>query len=149
MKHRGTPASREALYEEVWRDPMTMVAPRYGMSDVGLMKICKKLRIPVPGRGYWAKVKAGRPTRTLPLPALATGTRTPPGPTPLSEQEAALRARVQDAILQTRRGQPTINVPCELVDPHPLVSAAAAGITPPACEARRRKCSTSRSRSAA
>lgn len=128
MEHRGTPVSREALYEEVWRDPMTIVAPRYGLSDVGLMKTCKKLRIPVPGRGYWAKVKAGRPTRTLPLPALAAGTRTPPGPIPLSEQEAALRARVQDALLQTQ-SQPAISVPSELVDPHPLVRAAAARLS--------------------
>ena len=126
MEHRGTPVSREALYEEVWRDPMTIVAPRYGLSDVGLMKICKKLRIPVPGRGYWAKLKAGRPTRTLPLPPLAVGARTPPGPIPLSEQEAALRAQVQDALLQTRQCQPAISVPSELVDPHPLVRAAAA-----------------------
>ncbi len=126
MEHRGTPVSREALYEEVWRAPMTIVAPRYGLSDVGLMKICKKLRIPVPGRGYWAKLKAGRPTRTLPLPPLAVGARTPPGPIPLSEQGAALRAQVQDALLQTRQCQPAISVPSELVDPHPLVRAAAA-----------------------
>ena len=126
MEHRETPVSREALYEEVWRDPMTIVAPRYGLSDVGLMKICKKLRIPVPGRGYWAKVKAGRPTRKLPLLTLAVGARTPPGPIPLSVQEAALRARVQDALLQTRRNQPAISVPSELIDPHPLVRAAAA-----------------------
>ena len=126
MEHRGTPVSREALYEEVWRDPMTIVAPRYGMSDVGLMKICKKLRIPVPGRGYWAKVKAGQPTRTLPLPPPAVGTRRPPGPIPLSEQEAALRARVQNALLQARQCQPAINVPTELVNPHQLVQAAAA-----------------------
>lgn len=126
MEHRGTPVSREALYEEVWRAPMTIVAPRYGLSDVGLMKICKKLRIPLPGRGYWAKLKAGRPTRTLPLPPLAAGARTPPGPIPLSEQEAALRAQVQDALLQTRQCQPAIGVPSELVDPHPLVRAAAA-----------------------
>ena len=126
MEHRETPVSREALYEEVWRDPMTIVAPRYGLSDVGLMKICKKLRIPVPGRGYWAKVKAGRPTRKLPLLTLAVGARMPPGPIPLSVQEAALRARVQDALLQTRRSQPAISVPSELIDPHPLVRAAAA-----------------------
>ena len=126
MEHRETPVSREALYEEVWRDPMTIVAPRYGLSDVGLMKICKKLRIPVPGRGYWAKVKAGRPTPKLPLLTLAVGARTPPGPIPLSEQEAALRAQVQDALLQTRQCQPAISVPSELVDPHPLVRAAAA-----------------------
>ena len=58
MRRRGTPVSREALYEEVWTDAVTVVAPRYGLSDVGLVKICKKLGIPVPPRGYWAKVKA-------------------------------------------------------------------------------------------
>jgi hypothetical protein len=70
MRRRGTPVSREALYEEVWTDAVTVVAPRYGLSDVGLVKICKKLGIPVPPRGYWAKLKAGRPTRKVPLPAL-------------------------------------------------------------------------------
>ena len=99
---------------------------RYGLSDVGLVKICKKLCIPVPGRGYWAKLKAGRPMQKAPLPALAADARTPSGPTPLSEQEAALRVRVQDVLLQTRQSQPTINVPAELVDPHPLVRAASA-----------------------
>jgi len=67
MRRRGTPVNREALYEEVWTDAVTVVAPRYGLSDVGLVKICTKLGIPVPPRGYWAKVKAGRPTRKVPL----------------------------------------------------------------------------------
>ena len=90
MRRRGIPVSREALYEEVWTDAVTVVAPRYGLSDVGLVKICKKLGIPVPPRGYWAKLKAGRPTRKLPLPALPAGARDPSGPIPLSEQEAAV-----------------------------------------------------------
>lgn len=70
MRRRGTPVSREALYEEVWTDAVTVVAPRYGLSDVGLVKICKKLGIPVPPRGYWAQGRsphpqgaAARPTR--------------------------------------------------------------------------------------
>ena len=75
MRRRGTPVSREALYEEVWTDAVTVVAPRYGLSDVGLVKICKKLGIPVPPRGYWAKVKAGRLARKVPLPALPAGAR--------------------------------------------------------------------------
>lgn len=37
----GTPVSREALYEEVWTDAVTVIAPRYGLSDVGLVKICR------------------------------------------------------------------------------------------------------------
>ena len=97
MRRSSAPVSPEALYKEVWTDPVTAVAPRYGLSDVGLVKICKKLRIPVPERGYWAKVKAGRPTRKVPLPVLAEGTQMPAGPTLLSEQDVTLRARVQDA----------------------------------------------------
>ena len=126
MRRRGTPVSREALYEEVWTDAVTVVAPRYGLSDVGLVKICKKLGIPVPPRGYWAKVKAGRLTRKVPLPALPAGARDPSGPIPLSEQEAAVHARVRDALQQTRESQASISVPAELVDPHPLVRTAGA-----------------------
>lgn len=42
MRRQGTPVSREALYEEVWTDAVTVVAPRLGLSDVGLVKcICR------------------------------------------------------------------------------------------------------------
>ncbi len=61
---------RMTLYEEVWSEPVTTVAARYGLSDNGLRKRCKALNIPLPPAGYWAKVKAGKPVpdRT-PLPS--------------------------------------------------------------------------------
>src|SRR5208337_2792418 len=40
--------SREELYERVWSEPMRTIAPEFGLSDVGLAKICKKHRIPRP-----------------------------------------------------------------------------------------------------
>ncbi len=54
-----TADDREALYNEVWTDPVVTVAKRYGMSDNGLRKHCKRLGIPLPPSGYWARVKAG------------------------------------------------------------------------------------------
>jgi hypothetical protein len=51
---------REVLYEKVWSTPMRCLSKEYGISDVGLAKVCKKLHIPLPGRGYWAKRAAGR-----------------------------------------------------------------------------------------
>ncbi|AEG61730.1 hypothetical protein [Desulforamulus ruminis] len=60
---------RLKLYEEVWSEPMTTVAVRYGISDNGLRKRCKALNIPLPPVGYWAKVKAGKPVpEQVPLP---------------------------------------------------------------------------------
>jgi hypothetical protein len=61
---------RDSLYEEVWATPMAKLAKKYGISDVGLAKVCRKLAIPVPGRGYWAKKEVGQTVQKLPLPAL-------------------------------------------------------------------------------
>jgi hypothetical protein len=60
--------NRDELYVEVWEQPMATLAKKYGISDVMLGKVCRRLSIPVPGRGFWAKKSAGqlvkRPTLT-------------------------------------------------------------------------------------
>lgn len=58
--------NREELYEKVWSLPTREVAKHYGFSDVRLGKVCKILRVPKPGRGYWAKKEAGKPTPKRP-----------------------------------------------------------------------------------
>ena len=63
-----TANEREALYNEVWSEPMTTVSKRYGMSDNGLRKHCKTLGIPLPSLGYWARVKAGQKVTRTDLP---------------------------------------------------------------------------------
>jgi hypothetical protein len=60
--------NRELLYQQVWERPMLKVAEEYGVSSVALGKICKKLGVPVPGRGHWAKLAHGHAgARKLPL----------------------------------------------------------------------------------
>jgi hypothetical protein len=61
--------NREKLYEEVWAKPIIQVAVQYGVSDVAIHKICKSLNVPVPPRGYWAKIRAGAKIKKPPLPA--------------------------------------------------------------------------------
>ncbi|MGP4752861.1 hypothetical protein [Agrobacterium pusense] len=51
--------SREELYALVWSTPMQKLAETYGLSDRGLAKTCARHLIPVPPRGYWAKLSAG------------------------------------------------------------------------------------------
>jgi Mor family transcriptional regulator len=52
--------NREEIYEEIWSEAIQKVAKKYNLSDVGLAKVCRKLNIPRPGRGYWAKKAAGK-----------------------------------------------------------------------------------------
>ncbi|MBS1161075.1 MAG: hypothetical protein H6R15_3494 [Proteobacteria bacterium] len=61
--------SREELYERIWSSPMTQVAAELGISDVALAKRCKKLNVPKPPVGYWAKVAAGQTPIKQALPA--------------------------------------------------------------------------------
>lgn len=60
---------RDGLYQEVWNQPARKVALRYGISDVALRNICKKLGVPLPPLGYWAKREAGKSPRVTALPA--------------------------------------------------------------------------------
>jgi hypothetical protein len=46
---------------------MVKIAPKYGISAVALGKVCRKLQIPIPGRGYWVKKQFGKPVEQLPL----------------------------------------------------------------------------------
>ena len=55
--------TRQNLFEMVWSQPMTKLAAQFKISDVALTKICRRHEIPVPGRGFWARVAAGYPLK--------------------------------------------------------------------------------------
>jgi hypothetical protein len=61
--------TRGQLFERVWAEPMQHLAARYGLSDVGLKKLCRRENIPTPPRGYWARVEAGQRVARPRLPA--------------------------------------------------------------------------------
>lgn len=66
--------TRTELYERVWTTPMTTLAKEYGISDVGLRKVCKRANIPLPPGGYWMKRQHGKRLPRRPaLPALKPG----------------------------------------------------------------------------
>ena len=62
---------RKDLYEQVWEKPMIHLAKEYGISDVGLKKICKKMEIPTPGLGHWTRIECGQKVPKKPLPKLS------------------------------------------------------------------------------
>jgi len=71
LNHLASRYNREEIYNEIWQQPIQHVAKKYNLSDVGLAKVCRKLKIPRPGRGYWAIKAAGKITpKKPPLPKL-------------------------------------------------------------------------------
>lgn len=103
---------------------MCTLAEQFGCSDRGLAKVCARHGIPVPPRGYWAKLAAGHRVKRIKLPILSTvesdalgrlvipvgQSRTPTAET-LAGEQMAVEAQPEKRI----------EVKVELRNPHPLV----------------------------
>jgi len=110
--------SREDLYALVWSEPMSRLARRFGLSDVGLAKACTRMMIPLPGRGYWAKKEVGRAPRPTRLPTLPTNAGA-------DKREIRVRRKEAPTAAEALREEPTaieVIVLDVLSDPHPLVA---------------------------
>jgi hypothetical protein len=65
--------TREQLYDAVWSTPVSKLAARLGISDVGLAKTCRRLGVPRPPLGYWAQIEVGKKLKKEPLPQAKPG----------------------------------------------------------------------------
>ena len=52
--------TRDQLYDLVWSEPMQRLSTQIGISDVAIAKRCRKVGVPVPERGYWNRLHAGK-----------------------------------------------------------------------------------------
>jgi AcrR family transcriptional regulator len=73
-KHKSEPIklSRRQLYRLIWSKPLATVADELGLSTNGLSKICDRVGVPYPPRGYWARQRAGRAPDITPLPEISS-----------------------------------------------------------------------------
>ena len=110
--------SREDLYALVWSEPMSRLALKFGMSDVGLAKACARLMVPVPGRGYWAKREVGRAPKPTRLPMLPANARTDQRELHVRRREAPPAREVASEPVEAIQ----VVVPDVLTEPHPLVA---------------------------
>jgi len=60
----GREISREELFAMVWERSTQEVARELGVSDVAVGKLCARLQVPKPPRGYWARVQSGQTSPT-------------------------------------------------------------------------------------
>lgn len=117
----GTRLSRGELYQLVWSEPVSKLAPRYGVSDVGFAKACRGANIPLPPRGYWAKVRAGAKVRRTPLPPAG---KDAPEIVVIGNNAGSSRSgRTRDSEEALVAASDPVPVPEQLCRTHPFVTA--------------------------
>lgn len=120
--------TRHELYELVWSKPMTELASDFGLSDVGLAKRCRSLGVPVPGRGYWARVAAGQTPRRTPLPKPTDNSSTEFGaPPPEQPSEEAIESALseEERAFESRLASIDISQSTDLMAAHPVIQRKA------------------------
>ncbi|MGO9315693.1 MAG: hypothetical protein ACLQDI_23520, partial [Syntrophobacteraceae bacterium] len=114
---RAAEISRKELYGQVWAEPTIQLAKKYGISDVGLAKICRRNNIPVPPRGYWARKQAGQKVSKIPLPHAESDNTIRISPTVADEPPPVL----EELNPANEKFAKPIIIPAQLRNPHPLV----------------------------
>ncbi len=119
MSEESVKLTREQLYKEVWKTPIHRLSEKYGLSDVGLAKACKRMDIPRPPRGYWRRKETGAKVKKVALPKAKQAT----------QLEAVFhpglrRSRKPNGEGEKKTPELIVEVEDQLVDPHPLVEVS-------------------------
>jgi hypothetical protein len=102
--------TREELYAKIWATPMVALCKEFGLSDRGLAKLCQRLNVPVPPRGYWRQLECGHQPTKMALPETYTA------------REATIQGPRQETPLALTNVA-TIRVPERLTNPHELIAS--------------------------
>lgn len=100
---------------------MSRLALEFGISGNGLAKICDRLNVPYPPRGYWARKEAGQKVVTFRLPERGENTPTEATISPTSPPLELAPAQ-QEAVAVAKSKTEGIEVPSELKKPHPIIA---------------------------
>ena len=117
--HRLT---RKQLYDLVWSEPVSKIAPRYNMSGVGFAKLCRREDVPLPPPGYWAKLKFGK---KVPKPRLKPREKPEDETVVIADRPRVeipdLPADIAAAIAYEQSEEARIVVPKSVTTWHPIV----------------------------
>jgi hypothetical protein len=122
---------RDELYRMVWAEPVEKLAARYGISGRGLAKICGRLAISVPPRGYWAQLQHGHTPEPVPLPPASRGVPTTVTLRGHAIETTAASTLPPDTLADVAREQQPehrIRVPERVARFHPRVQATRAAL---------------------
>ena len=122
--------TREELHALIWSEPMRTVARAMDISDVALANRCRRINVPVPPRGWWARKAAGKPVRVAPLPPPPFVFRNyfpalTPVVAPADPQSGPVKPVFRDLVVITKEIEGAVGVvriPRDLSLSHPIVA---------------------------
>lgn len=101
--NRLSKVSREELYQLVWSKPLSKLAAELGVSGAAIGDRCRRLGVPRPTQGYWAKLAVGHSIRVPPLP-----------PSPEEQFQSAAEKPPSDVLKLPPKGRPLHSLAVEL-----------------------------------
>jgi hypothetical protein len=116
--------TRDDLYRQVWETPMSRLGEQYGITGNGLAKICERLKVPYPPRGYWSKKAAGHKVISyqLPPPSADTPRNVRIVPTRPKPEAPKLTEETSTKIEEVRKELADTSIPDRLLRPHPIIA---------------------------
>src|ERR1051325_5408239 len=112
--------TRTQLYRRVWSEPISSVAATLGISGNAVTRICNRLLVPYPPRGYWAKKRGGRAS---PRPVLPPAPEKPASRLVISSQRARSR-RTHRRLTPPARREQLLQVAETIIGAHGLHAAS-------------------------
>ena len=116
-----TKLTREQLYQKIWEKSTVKLAAEFGISDVGLAKICRKMDVPKPPLGYWRRIEAGAILAPTPLPKAKETTVEFVYLYMLDDSSSRVNQEIQIMIDQENLPENQIKIADNFDDAHPLV----------------------------
>lgn len=105
--------TREELYDLVWKKPTQQIAKELQVSDSAIGKWCKKMEVPKPPRGFWARVKESYQVTRAPLKALSKKGQ--------PEITLQLNSKKSSDLPPLEKSETIVIVPGSLRSPHEMV----------------------------
>ena len=65
--------TRKELYDLVWSKTLSKLTEEYAYTNEGIKKICKEFDVPMPGNGYWSKLKFNNKIKKIKLNPIFNG----------------------------------------------------------------------------
>jgi hypothetical protein len=114
--------TRQELFDLVWAEPVSRLASKLGVSGVAIGKACRRADIPVPGRGYWARLQYGNapPRPELPRSKARLADTVEFSPLPADRRMVPVPPDVQEQVRNQASAAP-ITVASTLAKAHPIV----------------------------